>query len=72
MSLTASALGIGAPRRIPAALASLVAGRNAVAAAVRSARSSNEKIKRELAWRPRFATAREGVADAVARVQTAG
>ncbi len=68
MALTADALGLGAPRRIPAALARIVAGRNAVAAAVRSARSSNAKIKRELAWRPRFATAREGIADAVARL----
>jgi nucleoside-diphosphate-sugar epimerase len=71
MALTARALGIGAPRRIPAALAGLVAGRNAVAAAVRSARSSNAKIKRELDWRPRFPTAREGVADAIARLDAA-
>jgi nucleoside-diphosphate-sugar epimerase len=68
LALTAGELGIGAPRRIPAALARLLAGRNAVAAAVRSARSSNAKIKRELDWRPRFATAREGVADAVRRL----
>ncbi len=65
MALTADALGLGAPRRIPAALARLVAGENAVAAAVRSARSSNAKIKRELGWQLRFAGAREGVADAV-------
>ncbi|MGO9759715.1 MAG: NAD-dependent epimerase/dehydratase family protein [Solirubrobacteraceae bacterium] len=68
MALTAEALGLGAPRRIPAALARLVAGGNAVAAAVRSARSSNAKIKRELGWQPRFASAREGVVDAVARL----
>jgi len=71
MALTARELGIGTPRRIPEALARLVAGRNAVAAAVRSARSSNAKIKRELAWQPRFPTAREGVADAVARLAPA-
>ena len=71
MALTARELGIGAPRRIPEALARLVAGRNAVAAAVRSARSSNAKIKRELAWQPRFPTAREGVANAVARLASA-
>jgi nucleoside-diphosphate-sugar epimerase len=69
MALTADALGLGAPRRTPAALARIVAGRNAVAAAVRSARSSNAKIKRELGWQPRFASAREGVPDAVARLQ---
>jgi nucleoside-diphosphate-sugar epimerase len=66
MALTADALGLGAPRRIPAALARLIAGENAVAAAVRSARSSNAKIKRELGWELRYASAREGVVDAVA------
>jgi nucleoside-diphosphate-sugar epimerase len=66
MALTARSIGIGAPRRIPAALARVVAGGNAVDAVVRSARSSNAKIKRELGWRPRFPSAREGVADAVA------
>jgi nucleoside-diphosphate-sugar epimerase len=72
MALTADALGLGAPRRIPAALARLVAGQNAVAAAVRSARSSNAKIKRELEWQPRFASAREGVPDAVAGLSQRG
>jgi nucleoside-diphosphate-sugar epimerase len=66
MALTADALSIGAPRRIPASLARIVAGENAVAAAVRSARSSNAKIKRELGWELRFKSAREGVVDAVA------
>jgi nucleoside-diphosphate-sugar epimerase len=65
MALTARALGVGAPRRVPAALARVIAGRNAVAAVVRSARSSNAKIKRELGWRPQFPSAREGVAQAV-------
>jgi nucleoside-diphosphate-sugar epimerase len=68
MALTAERLGLGAPRRVPAALARAMAGRNAVDAAVRSARSSNAKIKRELQWSPRFATARDGVADAIARL----
>jgi nucleoside-diphosphate-sugar epimerase len=68
MALTAHELGVGPPRRIPVAVARLVAGGNAVDAVVRSARSSNAKIKRELSWRPRFATAREGVVDAVARM----
>ncbi len=68
MALTAGRLGLGAPRRVPAALARILAGHNAVDAVVRSARSSNAKIKRELGWQPRFATAREGIADAVARL----
>jgi nucleoside-diphosphate-sugar epimerase len=69
MALTASALGVGVPRRIPAAVARLVAGGNAVDAVVRSARSSNLKAKRELGWQLRFPNAREGVADAVASLR---
>jgi nucleoside-diphosphate-sugar epimerase len=68
MALTARELGVGAPRRIPAALARAVAGRNAVSAVLRSARSSNAKIKQELGWRPRFPSAEEGVAHAVAHL----
>jgi nucleoside-diphosphate-sugar epimerase len=71
MALTASELGVGRPRRIPALLARLVAGRNAVDAVVRSARTSNARIKSELGWEPRFPTAREGVPDAVARLLAA-
>jgi nucleoside-diphosphate-sugar epimerase len=72
MALTAEALGIGPPRRIPAAVARLVAGHNAVAAAVRSARSSNAKIKRELDWAPRYRNAREGIHAAIARLGPTG
>ena len=70
MALTAKALGVGRPRRIPAAVARLVAGPAAVAAVIRSARSSNAKIKRELSWAPRFASAQVGIPDAVARLDT--
>jgi nucleoside-diphosphate-sugar epimerase len=72
MALTAKALGVGPPRRIPAPVARLAAGRNAVDAVIRSARSSNAKIKRELGWSPRFATAKDGVPDAIARLVAAG
>jgi nucleoside-diphosphate-sugar epimerase len=68
MALTAEALGVGRPRRVPAALARLIAGGPTVAAATRSARSSNAKLRRELGWEPRYPTAREGVPDAVARL----
>jgi nucleoside-diphosphate-sugar epimerase len=51
VALTAEAAGVGPPRRIPAWLARLAAGGDPVAAAVRSARSSNQRIKRELAGR---------------------
>ncbi len=66
MALTAEALGVGAPRRIPVALARLLAGGNAVDAVVRSARSSNAKIKSELGWKPVYATAHDGVPAAIA------
>jgi nucleoside-diphosphate-sugar epimerase len=71
MGLTAAALGLGKPRRIPAQIARAVAGSNAVDAVLRSARSSNAKAKAELGWLPRFASAREGVPDAVARLPAA-
>jgi nucleoside-diphosphate-sugar epimerase len=68
VALTAEALGVGRPRRIPAFVARLVAGADPVAAVVRSARSRNARIKRDLGWAPRYASAREGVPDAVARL----
>ena len=71
MKLTADALGVGPPRRIPAGFVRLVAGNNAVDALTRSARTSNAKIKAELGWQPRFPSAREGVPDAVAKLRAA-
>jgi nucleoside-diphosphate-sugar epimerase len=68
LALTAQALQVGPPRHIPTALARLIAGSNAVDAVIRSARSCNAKLKRELAWQPRFATARTGVPAAVAQL----
>ncbi|HEY4997441.1 MAG TPA: NAD-dependent epimerase/dehydratase family protein [Solirubrobacteraceae bacterium] len=68
MALTAATLGVGRPRSIPVMLARVVAGANAVDAVLRSARSSNAKIKDELGWRPRFASARDGVPDAITRL----
>jgi nucleoside-diphosphate-sugar epimerase len=67
-ALTAHALGVGKPRRVPRWLAQRVTGKEPVAAVVRSARSTNERIKRELGWTPRFPTAQEGVPDAVAKL----
>jgi nucleoside-diphosphate-sugar epimerase len=66
VALTAKALGVGPPRRVPIAVARLAAGRHAVAAVTRSARSSNARLKEELGWTPRFPTAELGVPDAVA------
>jgi nucleoside-diphosphate-sugar epimerase len=72
MALSARALGVGAPRRIPAWVARLAAGSNAVTAVVRSARTSNAKLKRELGWAPRYPSAREGVPATVAALLSVG
>jgi nucleoside-diphosphate-sugar epimerase len=66
VALTAQELGLGPPRRVPAWVARLAAGADPVTAVTRSARSSNARVKNELGWAPRFATAQQGVPDAVA------
>ena len=69
MALSAQALGVGPPRRIPAWVARLAAGSSAVSAVVRSARTSNAKLKRDLGWAPRYPSAREGVPATVAALR---
>jgi nucleoside-diphosphate-sugar epimerase len=66
VALTAQERGLGPPRRVPAWVARLAAGADPVTAVTRSARSSNARVKKELGWAPRFATAQQGVPDAVA------
>lgn len=66
VALTARALGVGSPRRVPAWLARLATGADPVRAVTRSAKSSNARIKDELGWSPRFPSAEVGVPDAVA------
>jgi nucleoside-diphosphate-sugar epimerase len=68
VALTAQALGVGPPRRVPEWLASRVGGADPVGAVIRSARSSNIRIKRELGWEPSYPTARVGVPDAIAKL----
>jgi nucleoside-diphosphate-sugar epimerase len=68
VALTAEALGVGKPRKVPLAVAKMAAGADAVAAVTRSAKTSNERIKRELGWAPRYPNARVGVPDAVGRL----
>jgi nucleoside-diphosphate-sugar epimerase len=68
VALTAEALGLGKPRRMPPAVAKLVAGADPIATVMRSAKTSNERIKRELGWAPKFPSARVGVPDAVGRM----
>jgi nucleoside-diphosphate-sugar epimerase len=72
VALTARAMGAGPPRRVPVWLANLAGGRNAVRAAVRSARSSNQRLKEELGWSPAFPTAEAGVPDAISKLGLAG
>ena len=68
VALVAEALGVGKPRRLPVGVAKLIAGADPVAAVTRSAKTSNGRIKRELGWAPKYASARVGVPDAVARL----
>lgn len=68
VALTAQALGLGPPRTVPAWLARLAAGPDPVRAVLRSARSSNARIKADLGWSPRFGSAARGVPDAVSRL----
>lgn len=63
---TAEALGVGAPRRVPAWVARLAAGSDPIKAVIRSAKSNNARIKRELQWMPRYPTSVEGIAATVA------
>jgi nucleoside-diphosphate-sugar epimerase len=56
----AEALGAKPPRRVPEWLARLVAGEQAVSMMTQARGAANAKAKRELAWKPRYATWREG------------
>lgn len=59
------ALGAKAPRRVPVWLAKLVAGRAIVANALELRGASNAKAKRDLGWRPRYASWRQGFREAL-------
>jgi nucleoside-diphosphate-sugar epimerase len=65
---TAHELGVGAPRRSPMWLARLVTGNGPAMAVVRSARTSNDKLKRELGWAPRYPTIETGIPAALAAI----
>jgi nucleoside-diphosphate-sugar epimerase len=68
VSQTARELRVGAPRRSPVWMARLVAGNGPALAVVRSARTSNAKLKRELGWTPRYPTIETGIPAAVAAI----
>jgi nucleoside-diphosphate-sugar epimerase len=70
IALTASALKTGPPRRVPAWVARLIAGEGPIRAVVRSAKSSNQRLKQELGWEPRYPSASVGVPDAIAKLSS--
>ena len=59
----AQAIGAKPPRRVPVWLARLAAGDVAVQWMTEGRGASNEKARRELDWRPRFGSWREGFRD---------
>jgi len=62
LPVLASALGAKPPRRIPRWLARLAAGEMATLMMTEVKGASNEKAKRELGWKPRYASWRQGFA----------
>jgi 2-alkyl-3-oxoalkanoate reductase len=60
----AEAIGAKPPRRVPRLVARLAAGGLAAGMATELRGASNAKAKRELGWQPRYASLRDGLADA--------
>jgi 2-alkyl-3-oxoalkanoate reductase len=63
LPVLASALGAKPPRRIPRWLARLAAGEAATLMMTEVRGASNEKAKRELGWKPRYPSWRQGFAE---------
>jgi 2-alkyl-3-oxoalkanoate reductase len=62
LPVLASALDAKPPRRVPRWLARLLAGEAATVMMTEARGASNEKAKRELGWKPRYASWRQGFA----------
>lgn len=62
----AQALGAKPPRRVPAWLVRLAAGKDLASAAVEMRGASNAKAKRELGWQPAYPSWRQGFAASLA------
>ena len=60
MPALAEALGAPRPRKVPAVIARLAAGSYGVSVMTSAQGASNELVKRELGWTPRYASWREG------------
>jgi nucleoside-diphosphate-sugar epimerase len=61
----AAAVGARPPRKVPRLLARVAAGRLGVYMTTGLQGATNEKIKRELGWSPRWASWREGFREAL-------
>jgi nucleoside-diphosphate-sugar epimerase len=61
----AEAVGAKPPRRLPAWIGRLAAGRFTAAMATELRGASNEKVKRELGWQPRYPSWRQGFKEAL-------
>jgi 2-alkyl-3-oxoalkanoate reductase len=68
LPVLASALDAKPPRRIPRWLGRLVAGEAATVMMTEARGASNEKAKRELGWKPAYASWRQGFAQGLARL----
>ena len=67
----AQAIGAAPPRRYPRLLARVFAGAAPVVMGTESRGASNAKARRELGWRPQFASWRSGFPDAFASLRAA-
>lgn len=63
LPVLAEVVGAKPPRQVPAWLGRLLIGEHGVGMMTRTRGASNAKIKRELGWRPTFASWRRGFAD---------
>jgi len=71
LPVLAQALGAKPPRRVPIWLARLIAGEGAVMMGTESRGASNEKAKRELGWKLRYPSWRQGFFEAYSASSTA-
>jgi nucleoside-diphosphate-sugar epimerase len=69
LALAARELGVGPPRSVPAWLARLAAGDGPARAVLRSARTSNARLRGELGWEPRYPTVRQGLPATIAALR---
>lgn len=69
-ALTAKELKLKKPWHVPKLIASIVRGSDPISAAVRSAKSSNKKLKEKLGWTLKFPNAELGVKHCISMLQS--